>query len=387
MPSFTPEPETFECPGAERAVALLVDPMLGEGLDPRLHQFKVDLCRDGYKAIEIRLAFSNPDQVRAYLAGQYAESDGGLGGAILIGDLPHAYQWVTLTSANPDIPSAGEEAISFQYYADLDGVFDKSPGYVSPGGHTYSYDVHTGNVDWEIWISVLPLYKGDYDLSIEAINAYFTKNHAYRIGDYVIPRVFLQISEHFSASTMSEHTQILTAMRSGTYAWTPFSLEPTALLCFDSPPGGLSVEGGYANLLAGMADFTVGDAHGYWGGHGSLDIAWVESNPIRTVFFWSNGCSVGNLDFADNFLTSVAYSPTSLVLVAKGTTNNSGGMGTNSQGFFGHNIATAMTGGSSFGDAILSHVNVPLIHPWADSREFHFATVVVVGDPTLALQP
>jgi hypothetical protein len=247
--------------------------------------------------------------------------------------------------------------------------------------------LHTGNVDWEIWIGVLPMYKGEHALSIEALNAYFIKNHAYRIGDYVIPRAFLHISEHFSASTMSEHNQILTAMRSGTYAWTPFSLDPTALLDFDSPPGGISVADGYANLSAGMADFTVGDAHGYWGAHGSLDIAWVESNPIRTVFFWSNGCSVGNLDFADNFLTSVAYSPTSLVLVAKGTTNNSGGMGTNSLGFFGHNIATAMAGGSSFGDAILSHVNVPLIHPWADSREFHFATVVVIGDPTLVLHP
>ncbi|MGD8760412.1 MAG: hypothetical protein PVJ07_09190 [Anaerolineales bacterium] len=386
-PSATPEPEAVECPGVERAIALLVDPLLAEGIDPGLRQFRVDLCRDGYMALETRSAFSNPDQVRAHLAGLYAETEGQLAGAILIGDLPHAYQWVTLTSANPDIPSTGEEAISFQYYADLDGVFGRSPAYVSPGGHAYSYDLHTGNADWEIWIGVLPLHRGEYALSIEALNAYFMKNHAYRIGDYVIPRAFLQINEHFSASTMSEHNQILTAMRSGTYAWTPFSTEPTAMLFFDSPPGGLSVADGYANLPAGSADFTVGDAHGYWGGHGTLDVAWVESNSIRTVFFWSNGCSVGNLDFADNFLTSVVYSPTSLVLVAKGTTNNSGGMGTNSQGFFGHNIATAMAGGSSFGDAILSHVNVPLIHPWADSREFHFATVVIVGDPTLVLQP
>ena len=50
----------------------------------------------------------------------------------------------------------------------------------------------------------------------------------------------------------------------------------------------------------------------------------------------------GDLDHADNFLTSTLYSPTSDVLIAKGTTNDSGGMGNNSNGFFGHNIATAL---------------------------------------------
>jgi hypothetical protein len=113
----------------------------------------------------------------------------------------------------------------------------------------------------------------------------------------------------------------------------------------------------------------------------------VENHPIRGVFFWSDGCAVGNLDFPENFLTSVLYSHLSLVLVAKGTTNNSGGLGTNGDGYYGHNIATAMTDGASLGDALLSHVNVPLITPWSDSREFHFATAIILGDPTLSRFP
>src|SRR5262249_35424631 len=150
--------------------------------------------------------------------------------------------------------------------------------------------------------------------------------------------------------------------------------------------GKLTVDKGYADLSAGVADFTVVDTHGTWRSSGKLDLGWVERNPIRTVFYWNNGCAVGDLDHADNFLAAGLYSPRSTVLVAKGTTNNSGGMGTNKNGFFGHNVATAMAEGKSFGQAILSHVNVPLLEPWNQSRELHFATPVILGDPTLRLR-
>ena len=149
----------------------------------------------------------------------------------------------------------------------------------------------------------------------------------------------------------------------------------------------MSIDDGYDDLPAGVADFVVAQAHGYWGGHGNIDIDWAESHAIRTVFFWSDGCAVGNLDYRENFLTSVLFSPLSMVLVAKGTTNNSGGMGTNRDGYSGHNIATSMAAGASFGDAVVGHVNVPLIAPWDASREFHFATPVFLGDPMLQLHP
>jgi hypothetical protein len=126
--------------------------------------------------------------------------------------------------------------------------------------------------------------------------------------------------------------------------------------------------------------------HGTWRSSGKLDLAWAEKNPIRTVFYWNNACAVGDLDHPDNFLTAVLYNPKSMVLVAKGTTNNSGGMGTNKNGFFGHNIATTMSEDKSFGQAILDHVNVPLLEPWDKDRELHFATSVILGDPTLRLR-
>lgn len=368
---------------AERSVALVVEPALLDSIRTGLSQFEADLCTDGYNTVEHTSGFANPSELRTYLQGLFEDPERHLVGVVLIGDIPHAYQWVTSHSSNPSFPDTSEEVISFQYYADLNGTFAKSAAYTSPGGHVYSFDQHLGDVEWEIWVGVLPRYKGDMLQTADAVNRYFAKNHAYRTRQLLHPNVFLQINEHFHATTLAEHNSLMDDMRTGTYAWTPYSNTADARLYFDSPPAGLTVHQGYADMQNGVADFTVADSHGSWESSGELTITTVETSPVQTLFFWSNGCAVGDLDHADNFLTSVLYSPTSDVLVAKGTTNNSGGMGTNSNGFFGHNIATTLSERESYGDAILEHINVPLIDPWSDSREFHFGTVVVLGDPTL----
>jgi hypothetical protein len=374
------------CRGGDPVVALLVDPALEDGIRSGLNRFEADLCDDGYAVIERLSDYGNPPEIRAYLADLYDYTQRHLVGAILIGDLPHAYQWLEVTYTNPDIPPTTREVISFQYYADLDGIFDTSPGYTSPGGYTYSYDVHSGDVDWEIWVGVLPLYKGNPATTVDALNRYFDKNHAYRTGGYDLPRTHLEIDEHAHATTAEEHDQLLDGMRSGQYAWTPFSEDPDAQFFFDSSPGGLSVDQGYETLSTGVADFTVLSAHGTPSGSGRMNIGWVESHPVRTAFFVDGACSAGNLDYADNILTAVLYSSTSEVVLAEGTTSESGGMGTNEDGFYGHNIATALSAGESFGRAMVGHVNVPLIYPWSESREEHFAEQVILGDPTLTIQ-
>jgi hypothetical protein len=368
------------------AVALMVDPLLLDGIRIKLTQFEADLAKEGYIVTEQRANFVTPPEIRDYLSQLYTQTNQHLAGTILIGKIPYGYQWVKSESSNPSIPPTLEEVISFQYYADLDGTFGASTGYKSPGNHQYSFDLHTGDIDWEIWVGVLPYYKGNQQATVDALNRYFAKNHAYRTGQYSIPRRFLEITEHSSAKTQAEHDQIMAGLKNGPYSWTPFSTDPNALFYFNSPSGGLTVDQGYAALRQGVADFMVVDAHGYWGASGKIDIKWVEGGPVKAVFFWSNGCAVGNLDYADNFLASMLYSPTSEVLIARGSTNDSGGMGNNSNGFFGHNIATALIQSLSFGEALLSHTNVPLISPWSKSAEFHLAPNVILGDPTLKLR-
>ena len=380
----TASAELVMCSGGNTTVLLLVHASLLSQISANLTRFANDLCADGYTVWRANAVPSNPPAIRAYLADVWSRSAQRLTGAFLIGDIPHAYQYVILHSANPSIPDTREEAISFQYYSDLNGTFSASPGYV--GAHNSSYDVHSGETDWEIWVGVLPMYKGNLTTTVTALNRYFDKNHAYRTGGPKPPRAFLNVNEHFVSTSASDDTQYLTFMRTGTYAWTPFSNASTARLYFKSFAPSLSLTQGYADLQAGVADFFVQDSHGFFGAGGQLTIAMVESSPVNTVFFWSNGCAIGDVDRADNFLTSVVYSPTSYVLVAKGTTNNSGGMGNNQNGFFGHNVAVAMTGGTSFGAAVLSHVHVPLAFPWSNDREFHYGTPILIGDPTLKLR-
>jgi len=350
-----------------------------------INRFATDLCADGFRVLLAEVVPPTPPDIRNYFGDVWSRSGRSLVGAMLIGNIPYAYQTVVQHSSNPLYPDIREEAISFQYYTDVNGTFATSPA--SSGIHPYSYDLHTGDLDWELWIGVLPMYKGSLTATIDALVRYFEKNHQYRNGGPKPPRAFLQVSENYNAVTPAEHELFMSFMYDGTYAWTPFSNNPSAQIYFNSVSAGLTVQQGYTAMSTGTADFTVTDSHGWWGASGLLTIAFVESEPINTIFYWSNGCAVGDLDHADNFLTSIVYSPTSTVLVAKGTTNNSGGMGNNLDGFFGHNVATAMAAGSGFGSAIQSHVNTPLAWPWSLSREFHFGTSIIIGDPTLRLRP
>ncbi len=378
-------PEWEQCSGGTPTVLLLVEAHLRFPLTAELGRFASDLCADGYRVWLTESVPRTPPEIRAYLADAWSRSGQTAAGALLIGDIPHAYQFVVLHSTNPAIPDAREEVISFQYYADLNGEFSASSGYV--GSHPYSYDAHQGDVNWELWIGVLPVYQGSTSATVEALKRYFDRNHAYRTGGAKPPRAFLEISELLTAGTAADDSVILADMRSGPFSWTPFSNSVSARLYFNSRSTGQTVEQGYAALEQGVADFTVQDAHGSYSSAGELTMAGVETTPVRTTFFWSSGCAIGDLDQAYNFLTSVVYSATSEVLVAKGTTNNSGGMGNNVNGFYGHNVATALAAGASFGAAIVAHVNAPLIYPWSDDREYFMATPIIVGDPTLRLRP
>lgn len=372
--------ESQMCSGGAPTVVLLVDGQLRLPLAAGLSRYADDLCTEGYSVWMVDAVPSTPPGIRAYLASAWDRSGRTLKGALLVGNIPHAYQWVVAHSVVP----TSEEAVSFQYYADLDGGFSSSPAYA--GRHPFSYDVHDGSMDWEIWVGVLPMYKGSLTATIDALTRYFDKNHLYRTGGGKPPRAFLEIDELQSAGTDSEDAALMAALRSGTYSWTPFSNSESAQIYFNSVSAGRSVQQGYAALQNGAADFTVGDSHGSYLAAGQLTIPYIEANPVRTIFFWSSGCAIGDLDHADNFLTSVVYSRTSDVLVGKGTTNNSGGMGNNEDGFYGHNVATALAAGASFGGAILAHVNTPLVYPWSNDREFYFGTPIIIGDPTLRLR-
>jgi hypothetical protein len=276
--------------------------------------------------------------------------------------------------------------ISYQYYSDLDGTFETSSDYVSPGGKDYSFDLHSGDLDWEIWVGVLPYYKGNLTDTVSALRRYFNKNHEYRTCGYALPEAFLQIHEGYDVETMEEHNEIIEQRTNGYSAWTPFSSAPSTRIYFDSPVGGLSIEQGYADLSAGVADFTYTNVHGGESNNGQImDIPWVENNPVKTAFFFTTGCNGGNLDYADNILTSILYSPTSMVVITQGTTYTTTALYGNAEGSYGHNMASALDSGKNVGQSFLTHVNVPTLDPPDDPAywEYQFAPRIILGDPTL----
>ncbi len=367
-------------------ITMVVDEKLSPAINPSLLLFERDLCQDGFVVVERRAAMPDPPTLRAYLRGQYVRVSKSMAGAIIVGDLPRVYQEVTAASANPTIQSTVEEVLSTQYYTDIDGRFSASSGYRSRGNHPFSFDVHSGDLAWEIWMGLFPLDHGSYAATEAALQRYVAKNHAYRAGQLKLPRALVEVDEFNETANAGAAFQSLNLMRNGPYSWTPFSNDATANLFVSTPGRAPANEPGYQALINGLGDFFVGDAHGSWQSHGKLSLDWVNLNPINTIFFWSNGCGVGDLDHPDNFLSAVLYSTTSSVLVAKGTTNNSGGMGNNQEGFFGANIARRMTGGASLGDAVRGHASLPLIQPWLNSREYHMGTSIILGDPTLRLR-
>ena len=278
QPAATPIPPTATvtmpieveaCRGGDRVIVLLLDPRVATGIRAGLDQFSGDLCKDGYTVVQRLANFVAPPDVRAYLAQLYAQTKQKLDGAIAIGDLPRAYQWVTSHSTNPSFRDVSEELISFQYYTDLDGVFQTSSNYRSPGKHPFSFDVHSGNVNWEIWFGLLPLYKGDVAKTIDAVKRYFAKNHAYRLGQSNLPRAFMEISEHFTSTSAAQDAANLNLMKAGPYTWKPFVNETSARFYFDSTTPNFSLDQGYANLSAGVADFSVFEAHGSYENSGS----------------------------------------------------------------------------------------------------------------------
>jgi hypothetical protein len=393
--SPTPSPTPSQ-PPAEQAVCdapnkpgvvLVVDPELRAGIAERLERFEQDLCAAGYFVFERRSNFATPPELRAYLADLRTRTAKRLQGAYLIGHYPFAYQWVFLKSANPKIPDVKEEVITSQYYEDVDGTFSRSASYMHPK-HEYSWDVHSGNVDWELWVAVLPRFGRDQvGSSVEAINRYFDRNHAFRTGQLTLPRAFMYISELNAAATKTAYGTIKDAFTTGQYAWTPLSAQKSARIYFDSTDPPLSVDQGYDDLTQGVADITILGAHGTWLASGKLTIDWLSAHDVKTFVLWSDACATAVPDRLDHFMDVALYSPTSTLLLAKGAASDASGLGTNKNGFYGHNIAAAIAAGKTVGDGLLAHVNVPLVSPWSDAREFLLAVPILLGDPTIRLRP
>jgi hypothetical protein len=391
LPTHTPSPTPFQCWDYQHSVLLLVEDIYLSPLKDAFQQYEEDLCRDHYRVIIKENDFATPGEIRAYLADLYFNHpELNLIGVTLIGDIPHAYQQMTVEYANPDIPTAIREFVSVQYYADLDGGFALSEDYqpkngTAPVGEPM-LDVHRGEIDWEIWVSVLPPYMEDRAKTVAALRRYFQKNHAYRTGGIDLPKTYLMIMA-YNAESKETYEQVMNSCCKGTDNWTALDREGGVRQIFmDNPVDDMSEEAGYRALSEGKADFTLIFDHGNVSSLGRINPPWLEENDLSTIFLFNHSCSVGNVDNPNVILTQILYHPNSQVLFSIGNTTEGGGLCTNEEGSPSSNISAGLMSGMSIGEALLNHINIPLIEPWSDDPENCFALKILFGDPTLMLR-
>lgn len=359
-------------------------------------QFKTDLASEAYAVITKESSMRTPEEVRSYLKNTYDTTAPRLKGAILIGDIPKPRYRVVI----PALPGVLEnsigpdEYVSMQFYQDLDGTYSQNrPNSCERAG---CYDGHTGAVGSEIWVSVLPFLTSD-ETTVEKVNQYFAKNHAYRTGvdrprkGYLRPLIGTRID------TVEKYEYQIASLTTGSYAWTPLTSRGNIGIFMDNSLGDpvrypQAAYGFETALLTRDYDFAEIGAHGTpttivapQGGSIVITTQWVNSHKIGATFAWDYSCYNGDLDVDGNLLTALVYSDGD-VLLAAGATGEYGGLGTNAYGFWRPNIGQALAAGKTFGQAYLDHINAPFAGSDLYQREFYVAPTVFVGDLTLNLQ-
>lgn len=373
-------------------VAILVNQSIAKAIHDELSVFISDLRNDGFRGKIHIVKESTPPELRSYLQKRY-QHPGHLVGAILIGSVPTPRHYIYYPASDTHPQRGPYTGASYQYYEDLDGDFQLQDA------SQWLYDGHSGDVETEIWISVLPPLATDAD-TISAIQRYFLKNHLYRIGldrpaaGYLHPI----IGSQFDTEELYNHqVNYILGLEPGSYqySWGPLTSRGNVLVApnnlLNDPvnfPG--SDEVFYQEIQTGDYDVLISSAHGSAYGIGSngywYDRNYLNSNVIDVTFWFEGGCATGNLDVVPSFGVTALYSETSSILAYRGATMPQGGLGCSSNGCGKLVIGTALSNGKTIGEAILEHRSVPLAENYASQREYFTAQHILLGDGTLRLQ-
>jgi hypothetical protein len=173
----SPGPSAMAAPQpASLNVEVVVNPTLysGGAISTSLSRYLQDIHAQGYNPILTTASFADTGALRNHLAAR--RSSVGLAGAVFVGDLP-VFNFEIEAHADWSYESFPCDL----YYQDLDGSWSDLDG----DGLT---DSHAGNVSPEIWMgriaagNLTALHPGRTEADL--LNAYFARNHQYRVGSY-----------------------------------------------------------------------------------------------------------------------------------------------------------------------------------------------------------
>ena len=161
-------------------VVLLVDQLVEGGISGALSTFQADLESEGYTVLVWQISGGSAADIRSDLQAQYA--GGNLDGAICIGDIPTGWMESGYGQYPVDV-----------FLMDMNGTWTDSDG----DGLYESWTSYGP----EIWVGRLTPTSISTGSSVDLLNAYFGKNHAYRNGTLSLPDRALAYEEAFTGLT------------------------------------------------------------------------------------------------------------------------------------------------------------------------------------------
>lgn len=258
-------------------VVLLVDAGVFAGISSSLTQYQSDLETEGYSVAVWQIEGGTAADIRSDLQAEYA--GGSLVGAVAIGDIPSG--WIE--------NSYGEYPIDM-YLMDMNGTWS------DPDGDGLFDSYSSGGP--EIWLGRLTPTYLTFGSSVELLNDYFAKNHAYRTGALFLPDRALAYEEAFTGLT---------------YALDDLYSDVTR----KDDPVGTNADDFKNELLAGYEWIHLISHSSPWGssfhtgappaGAGTLNNLEVPPLDPHAFFYICNCCSNGRWTEVDNLANSYIW--------------------------------------------------------------------------------
>ena len=166
--------------GRAGEVVLLVDEMVYDGIQANVSRLQSDLEAEGYTVLVWQISGGSAFDIRADLIFRYGLGE--LVGAICLGDIPTG--WVE--------SGYGEYPMDV-YLMDMNGTWTDSD----------SDGLYESWTSWEpeIWVGRLTPAYVSFGSSVDLLNNYLDKNHAYRTGALTLPDRALAYEEAFTGLT------------------------------------------------------------------------------------------------------------------------------------------------------------------------------------------
>ncbi len=317
-------------------VILIVEQRIYTGIQSSLATFTADLEGEGYTVELWQISGGNAADIRSDL--QTAYLAGGLDGAICIGDIPTG--WLD--------NGFGEYPVDL-FLMDMNGTWN------DPDGDGV-YESYSSGAP-EIWVGRLTPTFLSHGSSVELLNNYFSKNHAYRSGTLSLPDRALAYEEAFTGLTYYLDNLYTVVVRV-------------------NDPVGTNADDFKEELLNGYEWVHLISHSSPWGssfhtgappeGAGTFDSFEVPPLNPHAFFYVLNCCSNGRWTEIDNLANSYIWCDTyglaSLAQTKVDYTNDF-------QEYY-----LALAGGSNLGDAFRT---------WLAANMYNEDGAVLFGDPTL----